>query len=58
MRRKALIEMLAEVEIMRCEIAGKITYRISGKSCEDVADFVQEELLREKDHRQYEKGKK
>jgi hypothetical protein len=45
MRRKRLIEMLENIEIVRCEKCGGVAYRLSGKSCQDIADFVQEEIM-------------
>lgn len=44
MRRDKLKELLKSVEI---EVTGRTAF-ISNKSCEDIADFIQEELVEQR----------
>lgn len=56
-RRKAIIELLDGIEIDRCPVGDRTTYKISAKSKADIADFIQEILLQQKNERQYDKRK-
>jgi hypothetical protein len=64
MRRDKLIEMLSGIEIeVKCtgrNNSGDYFYeaRISNKSCEDIADFVQDELREQRQREEKRKNKK